>query len=179
MRIFDTVVGKARRAFGYALAVPLFRGCEQAGRTCAIGYVRVNNGGRMVLGERVTFYGGMLPTELICHPGALLEIGSDCAFNYGVSIEATGAVHIGDRCLFASMVRIADAGPRAQHRKVVIGDDVWVAHGAILTPGVTVGAGSVVSAGAVVASDIPPGMLAIGNPARCIRLDMAGRSRDS
>lgn len=165
---------KARRLVGFALAVPLFWGCEKGRRLCAKGYVRVRNDGRLTLGDRVTFCGGMLPTELICHPGAVVTIGSDCGFNYGASIEAFGSVRLGDRCMVASMVRIADQGASGRAVPVVIGDDVWLAHGAIVEPGVCIGDGSVVAAGAVVTSDVPPGTLAIGNPARCMRLEMAG-----
>jgi maltose O-acetyltransferase len=55
----------------------------------------------------------------------------------------------------------------------VLGDDVWVAHGALIEPGVTIGDGAVVSAGAVVTSDVPPRTLAIGNPARVMPLSLA------
>ena len=166
---------KAQRLLGFALAVPLFVGCSRGQRLCAKGYVRVRNRGRLTLGDRVTFGGGMIPTQVVCHRGAEVRIGSDCGFNYGVSIEATRSVRIGNRCMVASMVHIADTGAAGRVSPVVVGDDVWLAHGAILEPGATIGAGSVVAAGAVVTGDVPPGTLAIGNPARCMRLDMAGR----
>ena len=50
-----------------------------------------------------------------------------------------------------------------------IGSDVWVGGGAILCPGVTVGALSVIGAGSVVTRDIPEGVFAAGNPCRVIR----------
>jgi len=171
----DFALRKVERLLGFALAVPLFRGCATGERLCANGYVRVRNRGRLTIGDRVTFGGGMIPTQLVCHRGAEVEIGDDCGFNYGVSIEAAHSVRIGNRCMVASMVRIADFGEAGKVAKVVVGDDVWLAHGAILEPGVSIGAGSVVSAGAVVTADVPPASLAIGNPARCMRLEMAGR----
>jgi acyl carrier protein len=54
---------------------------------------------------------------------------------------------------------------------VVIGDDVWVAHGALLEPGTVLGNGSVVVAGAVVSGEVPPRMLAFGNPAQYFPLE--------
>ena len=51
-----------------------------------------------------------------------------------------------------------------------IGDDCWIAHGAVIEPGVTVGKGSVVAAGAVVTKDVPELSLALGNPARTMKL---------
>ena len=54
-------------------------------------------------------------------------------------------------------------------RPVVIGDDVWVGGGAIICPGVTIGEGCTIAAGAVVTSDVEPFTLVGGNPARLIR----------
>jgi acetyltransferase-like isoleucine patch superfamily enzyme len=52
---------------------------------------------------------------------------------------------------------------------VVIEDDAWITIGAIILPGVTVGKGSIVAAGSVVTSDVPPYTLVGGNPARVIK----------
>ncbi len=54
-------------------------------------------------------------------------------------------------------------------RPVVIGDGAWVCTGSVLLPGVTVGRGSVVSAGSVVTSDIPPNTLVSGVPAVVVK----------
>ena len=54
-------------------------------------------------------------------------------------------------------------------KPVAIGSDVWVGGGAILCPGVRVGARSVIGAGSVVTRDIPDGVLAVGNPCRVVR----------
>jgi maltose O-acetyltransferase len=52
---------------------------------------------------------------------------------------------------------------------IVIGDNVWLGGGVIVCPGVTIGADSVVGAGAVVTRDLQQGVLAVGNPARVVR----------
>jgi maltose O-acetyltransferase len=46
---------------------------------------------------------------------------------------------------------------------------VWLGGGVIVCPGVTIGENTVVGAGAVVARDLPAGVLALGNPARVVR----------
>ena len=51
----------------------------------------------------------------------------------------------------------------------MIGSDVWVGGGAIICPGVTVGARCVIGAGSVVTRDLPEGVFAAGNPCRVIR----------
>ena len=52
---------------------------------------------------------------------------------------------------------------------IVIGDNVWLGGGVIVCPGVTIGANTVVGAGAVVTRDLPANVVAVGNPARVIR----------
>ncbi len=51
----------------------------------------------------------------------------------------------------------------------VIGDDVWIGHGALILPGVRIGSGAIIGAGAVVARDVPAYSIMAGNPARHIR----------
>lgn len=52
---------------------------------------------------------------------------------------------------------------------VVIGNDVWIGRGAVIMSGVTIGDGAVIGAYALVAKDVPPYGIAVGNPARTIR----------
>lgn len=52
---------------------------------------------------------------------------------------------------------------------VTIGDHVVLGGAVVVCPGVTIGSGTVVGAGSVVASDLPEGVLAVGNPAKVIR----------
>ena len=52
---------------------------------------------------------------------------------------------------------------------ITIEDNVWLGGGVIVCPGVTIGRDTVVGAGAVVTKDLPPGVLAVGNPARVAR----------
>lgn len=51
---------------------------------------------------------------------------------------------------------------------VIIGDRVWIAFRAIILPGVTIGEGAVVAAGAVVTKDVPPYEIVAGIPARSV-----------
>jgi acetyltransferase-like isoleucine patch superfamily enzyme len=136
----------------------------------ATGHVCVSvDGGSVRVGRRTTFEGGIVSTEIDCRPGATVEIGEDCVLNYGATIKAARSVTIGARTLIASFVVISDQ-TREKSAPIVIGDDVWIAHGAVIEPGVTIGAGSTVSAKSVVTRDVPPDSLVIGNPARAMSL---------
>jgi acetyltransferase-like isoleucine patch superfamily enzyme len=158
------------RALGFTRARLLLRHCALGQRVYVGGALRCEARGTVSIGDRVCFFDGMLVSELLCHAGAHVSIGEESTFNYGFSLEARQGVRIGRRCMIASLVRIGD-GPPGRTAPVVIGDDVWIAHGAIIEPGVEIGAGSVVSAGSVVRTSVPPGHLALGNPARVLRLE--------
>ena len=171
-------LNRVQRAVGLVRAAILLRACEVGFRVNVAGPIRVENHGRISIGDRTQFWEGRIPTELICHPGAELIIGDEALFNYGSSIEATSSVRIGKRCMFGSMVRIEDRACGKQ-APITIGDDVWVAHGAVIQPGVTVGDGSVVAANSVVTSDVPKASLALGNPAKFTPLVQAAEARSS
>ena len=165
-----------RRALGFARAAWALRGCEVGPRVAVMGPLDVENLGRVQLGDHVYFLPGMLTSQLLVGPGAELSVGPSSGFNFGVQIEARRRITIGARCMFASMVTLRDfEGDRIE--PIVIGDDVWVAHGASVGPGVSIGAGSAVSAGTRVTRNVPAKHLAIGEPARNVRLDTLTRAR--
>jgi acetyltransferase-like isoleucine patch superfamily enzyme len=165
------VVGKVQSAIEIARSLWYLRGCDRGRRVHAGGPVVVANRGRVRIGSQAVFVGGMISTAITCGPGASIGIGSETIFNYGVSLDAGESIRIGERCRFGSYVRISDRAGELT-LPVVVEDDVWIAHGAVIEPGVTIGSGSVVSAGSRVITDVPPGSLAIGNPARCMSLSL-------
>jgi len=59
--------------------------------------------------------------------------------------------------------------PRGDNYKIVIEDDVWIGHGAIILSGVTIGTGSVIAAGSVVIKNVPQYSIVGGNPAQVLR----------
>jgi len=105
--------------------------------------------------------------------------GDNCYANFNLTLVDDGEIHIGDNCMIAPGVVIATAGhpldPElrrkvAQYSKPVrIGKDVWIGANAVILPGVSVGDGSVIGAGSVVTKDIPPGVVAVGNPCRVVK----------
>jgi maltose O-acetyltransferase len=57
----------------------------------------------------------------------------------------------------------------SEYKEVVIGDDVWIGRRAIIMPGVHIGKGCIIGAGAVVTKDIPDYSVAAGVPARVVK----------
>jgi acetyltransferase-like isoleucine patch superfamily enzyme len=94
--------------------------------------------------------------------------------------DSTGRISIGADVLVAPGVFITASNygllpgqliqtqPKSE-ADIVIGNDVWIGTGAVITAGVSIGDGCVVGANAVVTKDLPPGSIAGGVPARVLR----------
>lgn len=114
-----------------------------------------------------------------CDYGTNISLGKKVFMNFNCIILDVAPVTIGNFVLFGPAVQIYTAlhPVHAAERRVglesgspvVIGDDVWIGGGAIVCPGVSIGARSVIGAGSVVTRDIPEDVLAAGNPCRVIR----------
>ena len=98
-------------------------------------------------------------SALVCLDVARVSIGDD--------------VQIGPRVQLLTPTHPVEPGPRREKweaaEPITIGDNVWLGGGVIVCPGVTIGADTVVGAGAVVTRDLAAGVVAAGVPARVIR----------
>jgi maltose O-acetyltransferase len=113
---------------------------------------------------------------------ANLSIGRESFVGRGTHFALHGRIEIGERVVINRGVTILTASHslkepdwRMYIRAVRIDDYAWVATGAMLLPGVSIGRGAVVAAGAVVRGDVPAYAVAVGNPAVCSGV---GRTRD-
>ena len=114
-----------------------------------------------------------------------VKIGADCSVNVSVAVRGTvsigDGVRIGTHCSLLGFDHgFADAHvPVFQQphtsRGITIEDDVWFGAQVVVLDGVTVGAHSVIGAGAVVTKDVPPYSIAVGNPARVVRDRLTGQ----
>lgn len=109
-----------------------------------------------------------------------IEIGNNSGL--GINSDINGRVIIGDNVLMAPEVviytqnhtyqnrnkRIIDQG-YAPSKPVIIGNDVWICRRAMIMPGVRVGDGAIIAAGAVVVKDVPDYAVVGGNPAKVIK----------
>ncbi|MEV1331880.1 sugar O-acetyltransferase [Micromonospora costi] len=114
-----------------------------------------------------------------CDYGSRIRIGPRSFVNYNavfldVAPITLGAdVQVGPNVQLLTPTHPVEPEPRRAKweaaKPITIGDNVWLGGGAIVLAGVTVGADTVVGAGAVVTRDLPPGVVALGNPARPVR----------
>ena len=174
----------ARRFFafgeGTALCFPI---------AALVGADRISVGCNSVVGPYSTVSAGLPgqpPNPAWARP--TLTIGDRCVIGRNATITAHREVVIGDDVWTGNGVFISDQnhawddpilpiGAQAQEpRSVVIGDWAWLGHGAMVLPGVTVGRRAVVAAGAVVTTDVPPGGVVAGVPARLLALPASGDS---
>lgn len=114
-----------------------------------------------------------------CDYGYNIEIGDYFYSNVNLVILDCAKVRFGDHvfigpnCGFYSAGHPLDKERRSQGLEfahpISVGSNVWFGAQVAVLPGVTIGDDSVIGAGSVVSKDIPPGVLALGNPCRVIR----------
>jgi acetyltransferase-like isoleucine patch superfamily enzyme len=99
-----------------------------------------------------------------CDYGLNLEFGDHVFVNQNCSFYDLGGITIGDHALIGPGVTLITAGHPVEPAErfdgitvapIVIESNVWIGANATVTPGVRIGSGSVVAAGAVIAKDVP------------------------
>jgi len=111
--------------------------------------------------------------------GYLISIGPRTFVNWGGVFADVAKITIGADVQIGPNVQLLTPthplDPETRRAKweagepITIGDNVWLGGGVIVLPGVTIGENTVVGAGAVVTKDLPPNVVAVGNPARVIK----------
>jgi acetyltransferase-like isoleucine patch superfamily enzyme len=142
----------------------------------------VSGKGDIVIGDNVTLAGTIaigfaarFSDRPMLRIGDNTGIGGGCAFTVGKLIE------IGRNCNLSGGIQIMDSNghdtdpasrwkhqaPRPEDvRPVIVRDNVWIGRSCIIFPGVKIGEGSVISAGSVIRSHVPPYSVVAGNPAK-------------
>jgi maltose O-acetyltransferase len=123
--------------------------------------------------------GSVVTVPLPCDYGSNVRIGERCFINANAVFLDPAPITIGDDVQVGPAVQLltathpVDAAERAtgweSAKPIAIEDGVWLGGGVIVGPGVTIGARTVVGAGSVVIRDVPPDVVAVGNPARVVR----------
>jgi len=187
-----TIAGAILRAFAYRLIL------AGIGRSCVIEEdVRLQIPGRITLGHRVfvgqyAYLDGQTSYLRLGNDVHLARFCTLRAGEHGITVhdgvgintrcylDGNGGLEIGADALLSPGVQVItgnhvfsdpDTPVRFQgtaYGKVTIGQDCWLGTNVIVLPGVTIGDGAVVGAGAVVTKDIAPGAIAVGVPAKVV-----------
>jgi acetyltransferase-like isoleucine patch superfamily enzyme len=129
---------------------------------------------------------------LVFAHGGAIDVGDWCYIGEGTRIWSGAKISVGNRVMISHGVNIFDnqthpMSSRERHlhfreiylkghpreitlgdEPIVIQDDAWIAAGAIILKGITIGHGAIVGAGAVVTRNVEPMTVVAGNPARVI-----------
>lgn len=111
--------------------------------------------------------------------GKHVHFGKFVYANFNLTLVDDTHIYVGDYTMFGPNVTVATAGhpilPELREKvyqynaPVHIGRNCWIGAGAIILPGITIGDNTVVGAGSVVTKDLPPNVIAAGNPCKVMR----------
>lgn len=171
--IVSRIVRAARSVLDPGVLIHPFRLMHYYGYTHVLQRRRLTLGHDVRLAPNVSFANA----ERIAL-GDFVQVGARCSLWAG---KTQGWIRVGPRTTFGPecFVTAADYGLAAgraitdqpmTERDITIGADCWIGARAILTAGVTIGDGAVIGAGSVVTKDVPAGAIAVGVPARVVRM---------
>lgn len=133
---------------------------------------RIENKGRLE-SPMCTLWSGV---RLEVARGARLTIGKGTYLNRNTVVVCHERVTIGAACKIAYDVIIMDTdehrvpGGGPMTAPVTIGDGVWLGARVIVLKGVTIGDGAIIGAGSIVTKDVPARAIAVGQPAKVLRI---------
>ena len=131
------------------------------------GHIFISSGKKMRIASGVVF---STPENISC--------GDGFRVNPQVYIIGKGGIEIGNNVIVSAGAKILSSSldlsdgrikRKHTHKKITIGNNVWIGAGAIVLPGVTIGDNVVVAAGTVVSKDLPGNFIYAGVPARVLR----------
>ncbi len=111
--------------------------------------------------------------------GKYVHFGKNVYANFNFTCVDDTDIFVGDFTMFGPNVTLATAGhpilPELRKKAyqynmpIHIGKNCWLGAGVVVLPGISIGDNSVIGAGSVVTKDVPPNVVAIGNPCRVLR----------
>jgi len=150
--------------------------------------VRIDGYGTLEIGNKV-WLGWNTATKMgkgtillqPCSSRSLVKIGTGTMLSNNVSVISVGKISIGEYCLIGDMTQIMDCDSHELEpskrfsgmgpiEPVHIGNNVWIGSRVLILKGVSIGDNSVIGAGSIVTRSIPPNSLAVGIPAKVVRM---------
>ncbi|KAL9657707.1 hypothetical protein ABK040_005060 [Willaertia magna] len=115
-----------------------------------------------------------------CDYGYNISLGESFYANFGCVVLDVCPIQIGKNVMFGPNVQVYAAthpvdpiernfSGKEYGKPIIIEDYVWIGGGVIINPGVKIGEGSTIGSGSVVTKDIPPYVVAAGNPCKVIK----------
>jgi galactoside O-acetyltransferase len=111
--------------------------------------------------------------------GRHVHFGRNVYANFNLTLVDDTHIYVGDYTLIGPNVVVATAAhpisPELRMQitqynlPVHIGKNCWIGAGVIIVPGITIGENTIIGAGSVVTKDIPPNVIAVGNPCKILR----------
>jgi len=172
-------VGGYHKFFARCRGVEFLGSCQFVGRPT----FKLYPGTRVMIGSECRFLSGHTDNLIginrpciisVYNAGTIVKIGEHSGFS-GTVIGAFAGITIGDHVKCGANTLITDGDwhpedPRSgEPRPVVIGNNVWLGVGAIVLKGARIGENTVIGANSVVTGEIPPNVVAAGNPCKVIR----------
>lgn len=159
-------------------------------KTKGFPYIDLRNNSKLYIGKNVMLNSTNLSYHINMFKGvkiladgkqAEIHIGDNTRI-HGTCIHAKSKIVIGKNCLIAANCHIVDSNGHPVEmnnpenrvnlldnpKEIIIEDNVWIAANCMILKGVTIGQGSVVSAGSIVTENVPPYSIVRGNPAQVI-----------
>jgi len=179
IRFRKVIWGLINKSMATLWGVELGNKCTFDGKT----YFRTLPTSRIVIGNYCRFNSSSISNLIGVHvptiistlkENALIEIGNGCGFS-GTVISAAKLVRIGDDVKFGANALITDTDwhpedfRSGEDKEIIIGSNVWIGYGVVILKGVKIGQNSLIGANSVVTKDIPPNVIAAGNPCEVIR----------
>lgn len=128
-----------------------------------------------LFGAKVKWTSNVLPTCRVWQPWNL-TMGDYASLSADVDCYTVAPITLGDNATVSQGVKLCTASHditseimELTYKPITIGANAWIAGWSIVLPGVTIGEGAVVAAGAVVTKDVVPWTVVGGNPARFIK----------
>ena len=154
------------------------------GNNCFIGdrviIFEERRGGKVKLGNKVEI---LRDTTLETGPGGQITIGDNSSihpcghlYSYKENIEIGSGVMIASACALYSYDHgiapneIIRKQPVQSKGPIIIGDEAWLGVRVTVLSGVRIGRGAVIGAGSVVSKNVPDNAIAVGNPARVVKM---------
>lgn len=166
---------------------PVFRyRCEKVGKNLLLSFKvpMTSPNLHICLGDNCSVNGYTTFSAAAIHEKPVLIVGNNSHIGYEVSISVAERVEIGDNCLIADRVFIADnnghpidpvrrrLGQKVNLDEISpirIGNNVWLGYQSVILKGVTIGDNSIIGANSVVTKDVPANTIVAGNPAVTVR----------